>query len=190
MKKVLIWLVIILGVLFLLGLVLMPIMKSQTKKHSPEETVNLSVEGTDFSIFYNRPYKKGRAIFGDLVPYNEVWRTGANEPTTFSTSKPVNINNQVLAAGEYTLWTIPGPEFWEVIFNNKQYGWGVNFSLEASRDPEADALKVRVPVEAVEPSVEQFTITLDQTVASDSLPAQVDLSLVWDKTKVVVPIKL
>jgi len=84
MKKFLIWTLGILAVLALLFFfVLGPIMRSQTKKHSPEQTVTFTQNNQDIRVFYCSPSKKGREIFGALVPYNEVWRTGANEATTY-----------------------------------------------------------------------------------------------------------
>jgi hypothetical protein len=65
-------------------------------------------------------------IFGGLVPYGEVWRTGANEATTFTTNQDLLVDGSFLAAGKYTLWTIPGPESWKVIFNSKMYPWGID----------------------------------------------------------------
>ena len=103
------------------------ILKYNTKKHSPEDTITHQVKDTEFSVFYNRPSKNGRQIFGDLVPYDKVWRTGANEPTTFSTTKDIKIDGGVLKAGTYTLWTIPNQKSWKVIFNTGSYNWGVGF---------------------------------------------------------------
>lgn len=134
------------------------------------------------AVFYNRPYKKDRVIFGELVPYGEVWRTGANEATTFTTTKDIQFGGQQLPAGSYTLWTIPGQEEWTVIINSKQYSWGVNFQAQASRDPEADVLQVKVPVQRTETPVEQFTIDFMEEAGNTALV------LMWDDTKVSVPL--
>ncbi|HEX2618209.1 MAG TPA: DUF2911 domain-containing protein, partial [Flavobacteriales bacterium] len=128
------------------------------------------------------PGKKGRAIFGGLVPYGEVWRTGANEATTFTTNQDLMVGGQKLTAGTYTLWTIPGETEWTVIFNTKMYGWGVDFNRKASRDPTADALQVKVPVTPTAGEVEQFTMTIQD------LPAPT-LVMEWDRTHVAVPLK-
>ncbi len=153
-----------------------------TKQHSPEEVVNHKKAGYDLEVFYNRPYKKGRKIFGSLVPFDRVWRTGANEATTFETKSDLLIDGQTLKAGKYTLWTIPGPESWKVIFNDKQYEWGVTRN-GPSRQSEYDALVVQVPVETTEEVMEQFTINFDESASN------VQLTLSWDLTKVSVPIK-
>ena len=75
------------------------------QRASPKDTISYKVNDLTLDVFYNRPYKKGRDIFGGLVPYNSVWRTGANEATTFSTSLPITIKNKTLPKGLYTLWT-------------------------------------------------------------------------------------
>ena len=93
---------------------------------SPKDTVEFKLNDLKLEVFYNRPYKKERKIFGALVPYNEVWRTGANEATTFETNSTLDINGMPLVAGKYTLWTVPKDSTWTVIFNTKQYKWGVN----------------------------------------------------------------
>ena len=187
MKKFLKWLLIIVaGGYLLLAFVIWPyVMKPNTKKHSPEQTITQTMGDTELEIYYNRPYKKGRNIFGGLVPYGKVWRTGANEPTTFETSTDITVAGQPLAAGKYTLWTIPNENSWEIIFNNKMYDWGVTFTSggdKTPRKPEEDALQVTVPVQKLGSTMEQFTISIDQTDGHF-------LTLAWDDTKVSVPIE-
>ena len=131
---------------------------------------------------YSRPYKKGREIFGGLVPLDQVWRTGANEAATFETNKNLTIGGKILPAGKYTLWTIPHAKTWEVIFNKKMYPWGINRSGLASREADADAVIVTVPVEVLPESVEQFTIS----VKDAKVPT---LALSWDHMQVSVPLK-
>jgi hypothetical protein len=183
MKKILKWVLITFASLAVVLFIAFQIMRTQTKKHSPEATVELSEGDLQLSVFYNRPYKKGREIFGGLVPYGEVWRTGANEATTFTTNKDLMIDGQILPAGKYTLWTIPGPDQWTVIFNGKQYSWGVNFNGKPSREPEADVLEVQVPVQTLEQPVEQFTISFEEG-------ENLSLALEWDRTRVAVPLPL
>lgn len=179
MNKFLKWGLIILAALAVVFMITFKVMQGQTKKHSPEQTVEFTQGDAKVSVFYNRPYKKGRKIFGELVPYGEVWRTGANEATTFSTNKDLRIDGQPLPPGKYTLWTIPEKDYWTIIFNNKQYPWGVNFSGVASRDPAADVLQVRAPVTAPAGIVEQFTIRFEE----GDEPA---LILEWDDARVAV----
>lgn len=179
MKKTLKWVGIVVGVLAVVLFIAFKFLQANTKKASPEATVEYKKDGTEISVFYCRPSKKGRTIFGDLVPYGEVWRTGANEATTFTTNKDLTISGKTLPAGKYTLWTIPQKDKWSVIFNSKMYDWGVSFGGVASREAAADVLQVEVPVEALGAVQEQFQISFDEAT-----PAMV---LAWDKTKVTVP---
>ncbi|GHB88025.1 DUF2911 domain-containing protein [Persicitalea jodogahamensis] len=181
MNKYLKWTLIALGGLVVIAFIGFQVMTANTKKASPEQTVSFNEGEKHVEVYYNRPSKKGREIFGGLVPYGEVWRTGANEATTFTTKTELVIDGKMLPAGEYTLWTIPEKDKWTVIFNNKQYSWGVNFDGTPIREAEADVLKVEVPTQVTNSPAEMFTISFDQ-----SIPA---MEMAWDMTKVSVPIK-
>lgn len=181
MKKFLKWTGIIVGSLAVILFIAFKVMQAQTKKHSPEDTIEYTQGDLELSVFYNRPSVKGRSIFGGLIPFGEVWRTGANEATTFTTNQDIKVGGEKLAAGKYTLWTIPDQASWTIIFNGKQYGWGVGFDGKASRDPAADVLQVKAPTQSLDQLTELFTISLSE----EGSPA---LVLVWEKTKVVVPI--
>jgi hypothetical protein len=181
MKRFLIFAGIAVVIIILLGGVVLFFMRKQTKSFSPEEKISFSQDGLAINVFYNRPYKKGRKIFGGLVPYNKVWRTGANEATTFETNKPLNFDGKVLQPGKYSLWTIPKENTWTIIFN-RQYGqWGINFEGEANRDPSSDALQVEATAVQQEREFEQFTISFEKT-GEDA-----EMVLIWDKTLVAVP---
>ena len=179
MGKILKWLLIVAVLLF--GI--FKFMQHRTKQASPQTTAKMNKDGTEIEVSYSQPSKKGREIFGGLVPYGEVWRTGANEATTFTTNKDLKIGGQNLPKGTYTLWTIPNANQWSVILNSGSYSWGVGFDSKASRDPKLDVVTVQVPVQLLPQSVEKFTISF----ATDSLPATMDL--MWDKTKVSVPLQ-
>ncbi|WP_027136819.1 DUF2911 domain-containing protein [Gaetbulibacter saemankumensis] len=153
------------------------------KRLSPKDTVEFKLNDLELEVFYNRPYKKGREIFGALVPFNQVWRTGANEATTFETNKPLDIQDMTLPAGKYTLWTVPKDSSWTVIFNSKQYKWGVDSEMKPLWDPNYDVLDLEVPVENLNTVVEQFTIAFDNS--TDNLL----LTMAWDDIKVSVPLK-
>ena len=183
--KFLKWAIVILlvlgGLFYFIG---MPYMKSQTKKISPERTATYTEDGMDMLVTYSAPYKKGRVIFGELVPYGKVWRTGANEPTTFETKTAITINGKELAAGTYSLWTIPRSENWDVIFNSEVPKWGVTLlsgGKETTRNPKADVLQLTVPTAKTNAEVERLTIAFSKT-------AQLYLSHSWDTTAVRVPI--
>jgi len=109
-----------------------------SQKQSVTQTVGL----TDVTITYSRPGVKGRPIWGALVPYDKVWRTGANEATTIAFSDDVTINGQALPKGTYSLHTIPGKDEWTIVFNNTSNQWG-SFNY----DPAKDALRVKAKPE-------------------------------------------
>lgn len=183
MSKLLKRIILIFVSVVALGFAIMLILKHNTKKHSPEETITHTVNDATFTVFYNRPYKKRREIFGKLVPYGEVWRTGANEPTTFTTDKNILVDGSELRAGTYTLWTIPNQNSWKIIFNTEQYDWGVNFDGTVTREPEYDVLTVEVPVQPLLNVVEQFSIYFEN--ANDFSI----MYLAWDRTAIAIPIK-
>jgi hypothetical protein len=180
MKTFFKWFGIILLILVVIGVVGFQFMKYQTKQHSPEQTVSYNQGDYEIEVIYSRPFKKDREIFGGLVPYGEVWRTGANEATTFKTNKDLNVKGQQLPAGEYTLWTIPGKKNWEVIFNSKDYGWGVDWNQNASRKADYDVVNVTVPAEKNFKVREQFTIEIE------GMPPV--LKMAWDDWSLRVPI--
>lgn len=110
-----------------------------------------TVDGVEVTLEYGRPSVKGRAIWGGLVPYDRIWRTGADEATTFAVNADALVEGQVLPAGVYSLFTIPGEEEWTVVFNTVSEQWGA-FNYDESKD----ALRVKV-----EPSIAEFTESLE-----------------------------
>jgi hypothetical protein len=182
MTKIIKWTIIVLGCLAVLAFVGFQFMLARTKAHSPQETVTYNQGDLLVSVAYSRPYKKDRAIFGELLPYGEVWRTGANEATVFTTSQDLRIDGQPLPAGTYTLWTIPTTRQWTVLFNEKSYDWGLNFDGTSPHDPAADVVSVDVPVQAPTTPIEQFTIRFTQSPLA--------MALEWDDAQVSVPMQL
>lgn len=185
MNKFLKW---VLGLLFVIALGMAAYLYLETDafkpKLSPADTVSFTMNDWTMEVFYNRPSKRNREVFGALVPYNQVWRTGANEATTFETNFPVSIgNNNRLSAGKYTLWTIPNDTLWQVIFNSKQYPWGVDETMKPMREPAFDVLSCFVKPQHVDTAIEQFTIGFDNSTEA------VFLTLAWDDVKIMVPIE-
>lgn len=150
---------------------------------SPKDSVEFKLNDLKVKVTYNRPSKKGREIFGALVPYNKVWRTGANEATTFTTNQPLFIRGFTIPAGEYTIWTVPRDSVWQVMFNTKKYPWGVDEEMKPMWDPNYDLLEIDVPVEKLDTVVEEFTIGFDNS--TDKLK----LTMAWDQTKIAVPLE-
>lgn len=117
----------------------------RSPRPSPKASLMQSVGITDITINYNRPGVKGRAIWGALVPYDKVWRTGANEATTIEFSDDVWINGNKLTKGLYSIHTIPTTSQWTVIFNSVAEQWG-SYSYDAAKD----ALRIQVTPEAAD----------------------------------------
>jgi len=180
MSKALRIFLIVLGAILVLGFIGFRVMTDQTKKHSPEEVVTLVQGDLELEVKYCRPFKKDRKIFGGLLPYGEVWRTGANEATTFTTNAEIELGGTRVKPGTYTLWTIPGPTEWKVILNDKQYGWGVSWGGVASREADHDVATATVPTGAMVENVEQFTIHFTEEPLA--------MVLAWDDVMVSVPL--
>lgn len=145
---------------------------------SPEAKVEQKVGLTDISVKYSRPGKRDRVIFGDVVPYNEIWRTGANENTVISFSDAVVFGKDTLKAGTYALYTKPTKESWDVIFYSDFSNWGTPEEWSEAKV----ALRVTVKPTALKESVETFTIAVDAINTNGAT-----LTLTWDKTQVAVP---
>lgn len=181
MKKFLIIAGIAVAVLILLGGVTRFFLKKHKKSLSPEEQISFTTGEVKIQVFYNRPYKKGREIFGSLVPYGKVWRTGANEATTFETNKDLTIEGKTLRKGKYTLWTIPEEEIWTVIFNSEYGQWGIGPDGEANRNPSLDVVSISVHAVKSQREFEQFTISFEK------VGEEAEMVLIWDKTLVAIP---
>lgn len=181
MKKFLIFSGIAVVLIIILGTMVLFFMRKQTKSFSPEDNLTFSQDGLEISVFYNRPKKKGREVFGELVPYKKVWRTGANEATTFETNKDLFFEGKILKAGKYSLWTIPDEEVWTIIFNSEYGQWGISYDGEANRKPGRDALKVEVNPVRQDRVFEEFTISFEK------IGEEAEMVLIWDKTLVAVP---
>ena len=145
---------------------------------SPTSTLKERVGLTDIEIVYSRPSVKGRKIFGGLVPYGEVWRTGANNATKITFSTDVKINGAAVAAGTYALFTIPGADEWTIIINKGAAQWGAFQYKEAD-----DVVRVKAKAEKLPQHVESFVIAFDGLRDESA-----DLLLAWDNT--IVPIKI
>jgi hypothetical protein len=156
----------------------LPMRANDEVRASPNALVGQTVGTTDVYVQYGRPSARGRAVYGGLVPYGEVWRTGANEATTFTATADVMVEGQRLPAGTYALFTVPGENAWDVVFNETAEQWG-SFGYDES----ADALRVTVqPVEI--PMQEQFLIAFSD-VSGDAAV----MHLHWDTVGVPVRIE-
>lgn len=145
---------------------------------SPNATVSQTIGTTVVTVGYSRPSVNGRDVFGGLVPYGEVWRTGANEATTISFSDDVMVEGEMLPAGTYALFTLPTEDSWTIIFNKTAQQWGAFRYDEAQ-----DALRVTVEPMTDAPMQEQFEVRFTD-VSADSAT----MILHWDTVGVPVQI--
>lgn len=146
----------------------------EKKVLSPKETVTGTIDGASVEIVYCKPSARERKVMGALVPYGEVWRTGANAATTIEFSKDVKIEGKDLPAGKYELFTIPGEKEWVIIFQKYSKQWGA-FSYKQSND----VLRVSVKPSSTDSFVEAFTITIGKD----------NVSLKWENTMAAFKVK-
>lgn len=145
----------------------------QLPRESQGATVMQTIGDTRVTVVYHRPNVKGREVWGKLVPYGEVWRTGANENTIFEVSEEVMVNGQKLPAGKYGLHTIPNRDEWTVIFSKKNDEWG-SFTYK----PENDALRVKAKPQTSNSMREQMMFEFDNVTAKSA-----DVVLTWEKLR-------
>jgi hypothetical protein len=126
---------------------------------------------------YSSPRMKGRKIFGDLVPFGEVWRTGANEATTFVASADVNVGGKTVPAGSYTIFTVPTADKWTLIVNKKTGEWGIPYKYESD-----ELARVDMKVSKLPSPVENFTIAYDKSAGGCTL--RID----WETTRASVSV--
>lgn len=144
---------------------------------SPHATANVMLNGKQVSIAYGRPSMRGRKIVGGLVPYGEVWRTGADEATSFETPLDLTIGGTAVPAGKYTLYSLPSPDGWKLIINKETGQWGTKY------DESQDLARVDMQVAKTSAPVDQFTISWSKKGG-----AKADLVLEWENTRLTVPV--
>lgn len=152
----------------------------KTPQPSPFQKIEQKVGLTDVTLEYSRPSMKGRTIFGGLVPYDIMWRTGANANTKITFSDEVEIGGKTLKAGSYAVYTKPGTTNWEVYFYSDANNWGTPEKWDESKV----AAKVSVPAYPMPVVIETFTMTFDDLKNDAAV-----LGILWEKTYVGVPIK-
>ncbi|PLK42535.1 DUF2911 domain-containing protein [Emticicia sp. TH156] len=152
--------------------------RAYTKSKSPADTASFNQNGLSVQVDYCRPYKKDRVVFGQLVPYGKVWRTGANEATLFTVKQDVKIAGKPLKAGTYTLWTVPNADVWTIVLNRQTGQWGTKY------DELQDVLRVDVPAGKTTGTVEQFKIDFA------AMAGGANMVLLWENSEVKVPVTL
>lgn len=153
----------------------------KTPAPSPKAMVTQTVGLTDISLEYSRPSAKGRSVFGDLVPFGRMWRTGANQNSMITFSDEVQIDGQKVSKGTYAIFTTPKADSWEVIFYNDVTNWG----LPEKWDDEKVAAKTVVKPTSLTDKLETFTLAINH-LSNDA--AHLEIS--WEKTIVAVKIEV
>lgn len=149
----------------------------KTPAPSPTQTLKQDFGVSSIELVYSRPGIKGRKIFGDLVPWNKVWRTGANSATRIKFNDDVTIAGHPLKAGEYAIYTVPGENEWEIIINKGSANWGTDYKQED------DIFRVKARAIRLDQPVETFTMQF-----ANVKPTSADLQIMWDRTAVALPI--
>jgi len=145
---------------------------------SPTAKISQEFSTSNIEISYSRPSMRGRKVFGDLVAYGNVWRTGANSATKIKIGEDLEIGGQLIKAGEYALYTIPGKEEWEVILNKGVGNWG-----SAGYNTADDVARFKVKAKMMEKNVQTFTMDITNITLNSC-----KLELTWEKTRIVIPI--
>jgi hypothetical protein len=152
--------------------------QDKSKRPSPPATATLDLGGgKTLTIDYSSPRTKGRKIYGELVPFDKVWRTGANEATTFVTTADVTIGGAAVLAGNYTLFTIPGKEKWTLIISKKTGEWGTDYPGASN-----DVARADMKVSTLPSAVENFTISLEKAASGGTL------NIDWETTRASVAV--
>ncbi|UWX56270.1 DUF2911 domain-containing protein [Maribacter litopenaei] len=170
-------------VLFLLAIVASLSLEAQirTPAPSPASALTQMVGLTSIGVDYSRPSMRGRTVFGDLVPYGKLWRTGANSYTKITFNTDVTIAGKDVKAGTYSIFTKPGEKEWEVFFYTDVDGGGV----PSDWDENKVVARATVPVYPIEMPIETFTITIDDITSSSA-----NLGIMWEQVYVGVPIEV
>jgi hypothetical protein len=155
----------------------------KSSRPSPPVVVTGKIKGATITIDYSSPSVKGRKIFGGLVPYDKVWRAGANEATLITTDKDIEVEGKKLPAGKYSLFTTPGEKEWTVFFNSETGQWGDKQGGDANMDPKKTVLAVKVKPHDLKDVQEKMTFA----IIDKDLEKGIELS--WDKTKIFVSVK-
>lgn len=145
---------------------------------STTQTIKQEFGMGSVELTYSRPNSKGRKIFGDLVPYNKLWRTGANAATKIKFTDAVELGGKKIDTGTYVLYTIPGVDSWEIILNKGLTNWGIDGYKESD-----DVIRFRAEPMKMKTKLETFTMQF-----ANIKPESCELHLMWDKTAVSIPV--
>jgi len=159
------------------------VMPAPDARTSPMRLAATTLDDTYIKIVYGSPRVRDRVIFGGLVPYGSVWRTGANEATEILFTEDVMIAGQHVNAGIYSMFTIPGEDSWTIILNGALGQWGA-----FTHNPEQDIHRIDVPASESDTVYEAFTMSFDE-IEEGEMPNSTTLHLNWESTHVAIPIE-
>jgi hypothetical protein len=161
--------------------------KKQRQRISPHDTINATIDGDEMKLVYGRPYttKPGttevRKIWGGLVPYGQVWRTGADEATLLTTAQPIEIGGYSLAAGTYSLFTVPNEDGTAKLVINKKTGqWGIPY--KEAEEKANELARVDLKKSPLDKTVDQFTMAIEPEAGGGGV-----LKMMWENTQYSVP---
>jgi len=162
-------------------------MMAQRQRISPHETITATVDGNKLTLVYGRPYTKDpktgepRKIWGGLVPYGKVWRTGADEATLLTTEQPIVLGGTDIAAGTYSLFTVPAADGTAKLIVNKRTGqWGVPY--KESSEATNELARIDLKKDTLDKTVDQFTMAIDSNPSGGGV-----LKMSWENTQFSVP---
>lgn len=152
--------------------------QDKSKRPSPPSQATLDLGGgKSVTVDYSSPRAKGRKIYGDVVPLGKIWRTGANEATTFVTTADITVGGAAVPAGSYTIFTIPDKDKWTLIISKKTGEWGTDYP-----GPSNDLARVDMKASSLPAPVENFTISFDKSASGGTM------NIDWESTRASVAI--
>lgn len=158
------------------GLLLVTAASADAQRASPRDTASATIGGATLLVDYSRPSMRGRDIFGGLVPWNQPWRTGADQPTTLTADRDLVFGAYTMPAGTYALYTLPGQTAWKFIIHAPVPRWGIPYPGEAN-----DLARLDMTVTRLDTPVEQMTIRLESAGQGGILHVE------WDRTRASIP---
>jgi hypothetical protein len=151
--------------------------QDKSKRPSPPATASFDLGGTKITIDYSSPRLKGRHVGGEVAPFGQIWRVGANEATTFVTTGNITVGGTAVPAGSYTIFAVPEKDKWTLVISKKTGEWGTAYP-----GPSDDLARIPMKVSTLPSSVENFTISFEKTGMG------ANLNLDWDTTRASVAI--
>lgn len=165
-----------------------PLPGAGTGGNTPHETTSTVIDGNRVTLVYGRPFMKHprtgqvRQIWGDLVPYGKVWRTGSDEATLLITQQPIELGGTTIPAGAYTLWTLPNEDGAKLIVNKQIGQWGADRDLKKIYDEANDVARVDLKKDTLPAPAEQFTMAIERAPGGGGV-----IKMMWDTTQYSVP---